>query len=139
MQEQSVTYVYTKNEIPSTLGKIIIKYVDLEGNPISEDVIMTGTIGDTYITEKKKIDNYTFKEVQGNITGEYTNETQTVTYVYAKDETKPVQKTELNNKESNSSNNQGLPETGESGTNITSIFGLAFLVAGLILPFKRIK
>uniref|UniRef100_UPI00163BD9F5 MucBP domain-containing protein n=1 Tax=Enterococcus faecalis TaxID=1351 RepID=UPI00163BD9F5 len=33
----------------------------------------------------KTVDGYTFKEVQGSVTGTFTDQAQTVTYVYTKD------------------------------------------------------
>ena len=44
-----------------------------------------GNVGDSYTTEQKAIPGYTFKAVQGNPTGQFTSDAQTVTYVYTKD------------------------------------------------------
>ncbi|MBO0451349.1 MucBP domain-containing protein [Candidatus Enterococcus murrayae] len=81
-QPQTVTYVYTKN--PVQAGDVTVKYQDTEGNPIADEEILTGTIGEEYVSEQKVIDGYTFKEVQGNATGPFTAQPQTVTYVYTK-------------------------------------------------------
>ncbi|WP_339000937.1 MucBP domain-containing protein (plasmid) [Lactococcus garvieae] len=64
---------------------VIAKYVDIEGNKISNDVVKFGAIGENYITEQKDIDGYTFKEVKGDTTGKFTDKAQSVTYVYTKD------------------------------------------------------
>ena len=82
-QVQTVTYVYTKDPIAG--GDVTAKYVDTDGNNISDDVVKSGNIGDSYTTEQKIIDGYTFKEVQGSATGTFTDQVQTVTYVYTKD------------------------------------------------------
>ncbi|EPI39718.1 MucBP domain-containing protein, partial [Enterococcus faecalis] len=46
-------------EIPITT--VLSKYKDEQGNLISEDVVLTGNVGDTYTTEQKAIAGYTFK------------------------------------------------------------------------------
>jgi predicted O-methyltransferase YrrM len=87
-QAQTVTYVYTKDPVAG--GSVTAKYVDTDGNVISDNVIQSGNVGDTYTTEQKSIPGYTFKEVQGSATGTFTDQSQTVTYVYTKDPVKPV-------------------------------------------------
>ncbi|WP_394530388.1 MucBP domain-containing protein [Lactococcus lactis subsp. lactis] len=82
-QAQTVTYVYTKDLIAG--GDVTAKYVDTDGKKISDDVVKSGNVGDAYTTEQKTIAGYTFKEVQGSATGTFTDQAQTVTYVYTKD------------------------------------------------------
>ncbi|MGC2990820.1 MucBP domain-containing protein, partial [Enterococcus faecalis] len=52
-QPQTVTYVYVKN--PVKAAEVTAKYVDTEGNKISDEVVKTGNIGDDYTTEQKAI------------------------------------------------------------------------------------
>ncbi|MGR8831448.1 MucBP domain-containing protein, partial [Leuconostoc citreum] len=59
------------------------------GKTISDQVVKSGNVGDEYSTEQKNIDGYTFKEVQGNATGTFTADRQTVTYVYTKNSKAP--------------------------------------------------
>lgn len=61
---------------------VTAKYVDVEGNTISDSEVKSGFIGDSYTTDQKNIKGYTFKEVQGNAKGIFTDKEQTVTYVY---------------------------------------------------------
>ena len=82
-KEQTVTYVYTKD--PVVGGSVLVKYVDEAGNTLSDNVVKSGNIGDDYSTEQKAIPGYTFKEVQGSASGQFTDQEQTVTYVYTKD------------------------------------------------------
>ena len=82
-QAQTVTYVYTKDPVAG--GDVTAKYVDTDGNKISDNVVKSGNVGETYTTEQKTVDGYTFKEVQGSVTGTFTDQAQTVTYVYTKD------------------------------------------------------
>ena len=83
VQEQTVTYVYTKDPVAG--ANVTVKYVDENGKTISDDVVKNGNIGDDYSTEQKAIPGYTFKEVQGSASGQFTDQEQTVTYVYTKD------------------------------------------------------
>ena len=82
-QEQTVTYVYTKDPVAG--ANVTAKYVDEAGKTISDDVVKNGNVGDSYTTEQKAIPGYTFKEIQGSASGQFTDQEQTVTYVYTKD------------------------------------------------------
>lgn len=149
-QAQTVTYVYTKNEIPNLTGTVLVKYVDTDGNKISEDVVKSGTVGEDYSTEKKAIKGYTFKEIQGKATGQFKDQSQTVTYVYTKDKNdtvnrEPENKPSLNDKNNNqgtiSSDQQGLPVTGENErmTMMSIILGLILLALGAVVTIFRFK
>ncbi|MFG5428346.1 MucBP domain-containing protein [Enterococcus faecalis] len=83
-EPQSVTYIYTKD--PVKAANITVNYQDESGNAISDVVILSGNVGDSYESEQKTITGYTFKEVQGNKGGFFTAEDQTVTYIYTKNE-----------------------------------------------------
>ena len=154
-QAQTVTYVYRKNKIPNIIGTILVKYIDIEGNSISGDIVKSGTVGEDYNTEKKDIWGYTFKEVKGNKTGKFTEQVQIVTYVYAKNKTNPVgpeskpgNKPNSKDKNSNqskiSSSQNALPATGENErmTMVNGVLGLmliAFGAAVLIFRFKKVN
>lgn len=81
-EPQTVTYIYTKNPVIGT--DVTIQYHDTEGNTIAPDIVKSGNIGDSYISEQLTIDGYTFKEIIGNPTGSFTDTAQTVTYIYTK-------------------------------------------------------
>ncbi|MFG5465257.1 MucBP domain-containing protein [Enterococcus faecalis] len=106
-QTQTVTYVYTKDPIAG--GNVTVSYVDTEGNKISEDVVKTGNVGETYTTEQKAIPGYSFKEVQGNPTGQFTNKGQKIIYIYKKNKSLDV----ITN-----SNKNNTPTTPGKSTNI---------------------
>ncbi|MBM7545076.1 hypothetical protein JOC59_001818 [Weissella beninensis] len=72
---------------------------------LADDVIASGNVGDSYSTIQKDVPGYTFKEVQGNPTGSFTDQNQTVTYIYTKN---PV----TNNNGSTGSNQPGNPGNG---------------------------
>lgn len=61
-----------------------MNHEDEDGNTIADSETLSGNVGDRYTTESKEIEGYTFKEVQGQPTGQFTNQVQTVTYVYTR-------------------------------------------------------
>lgn len=63
-------------------GDITVHYQDESGKKIADDVVLRGEVGTHYTSSKKTIEGYTFKEVKGNVSGEFTDKAQTVTYVY---------------------------------------------------------
>ncbi|WP_419154236.1 MucBP domain-containing protein [Weissella viridescens] len=69
---------------------VTVKYEDETGKEIAKRESLSGNIGETYKTEQKQIEGYTFKEVKGNPTGKFTDQDQTVTYVYTKKPVKAV-------------------------------------------------
>ena len=103
-KEQTVTYVYTKD--PVVGGSVLVKYVDEAGNTLSDNVVKSGNIGDDYSTEQKAIPGYTFKEVQGSASGQFTDQEQTITYVYTKNSVTPVKPTEPGTTQTNENNTE---------------------------------
>ncbi|MFZ2850088.1 MAG: MucBP domain-containing protein, partial [Lactococcus raffinolactis] len=123
--------------------------------------------GDDYSTEQKAIPGYTFKEVQGSASGQFTDKEQTITYVYTKNA--PTMTTDLkhqltpgnpsqpsnatNNGVINTSTNTGskvnngavnspeLPQTGEnnSQSQTMSFIGILLAMFGSLLGFLGIK
>ncbi|WP_157804689.1 MucBP domain-containing protein, partial [Enterococcus ureilyticus] len=137
----------------SILGAdVTIHYQDTEGNTIAPDVVKSGNIGDPYSFEQLTIDGYTFKEVNGNPNGTFTDTAQTVTYVYTKNTinqpleptkpsesyTKPVVKAKTINSASTTAT---LPQTGETNSPLLTDVGAMILLASgaYILTFKRKK
>ena len=80
LEEQVVTYVY-RSVYPDP-GKVIVDYVDNRGNYLAERVILRGTVGTQYVTEKKNIENYQYVGVQGEVTGKYAGYEKHVIYYY---------------------------------------------------------
>lgn len=75
-------HTYSDNELPIKKGNVTVKYQDEDGNALSDDVTLTGNVGEQYSTEKKDIEGYIFRELQGNTTGSFTGDEQTVIFVY---------------------------------------------------------
>lgn len=147
-----ITYLYTKDNMVG--GEVIVKYVDETGKEISEHVTKTGDIGSDYITDKKVIKGYTFKKIEGNPTGKFTSEAQTVIYVYTKDDggssvipdpdPNDTSQSKSDSKNTGSSDNhdseQKLPQTGDETTPVFNlIFAIMLLSIGSFLTILKRK
>ena len=161
----SLTIKNEKEEQPQIVGgSVIAKYVDAAGNTISDNVVKSGNVGEDYTTEQKTIPGYSFKEIQGPASGQFTSQEQTVTYVYTKDPLVPdkstdstpsqpsvnkpntsVQKTTTTSISTNITNNtvssSKLPKTGDSkaSTLLVMVAGLFILAAGTLYLFFNSK
>lgn len=147
--------ITVKEAEPVKGGDITTTYVDVDGNPISETAVKTGLIGETYTTEQKDIKGYSFKEVQGVASGKFTDQPQTVVYVYTKNKSdvvnpepnpdsnsdsktgnQPIGKSDnqYQSKASVSSNQkQTLPETGETDSMTLMSVSLGLLLSAVTL------
>ena len=76
-ENESVIYYYKK-----VIGKLIIKYVDEEGNNLIDSDITEEQTGTEYITKAKDITDYVLIKVEGKENGKYTKEDTIITYVY---------------------------------------------------------
>ena len=85
-EPQHVVYVYTK-QIPQP---VTASYQDENGQTLKPDVTHTGEIGAAYQTEALDIPGYDLVKTNGNASGVFTKERQTVVYVYAKQIPQPV-------------------------------------------------
>ena len=65
-----------------SIGKVIAKYIDVDGNVLADSVITEGMVTTEYKTTAKVIDEYELLKIEGNEIGEYTEEDIVVTYVY---------------------------------------------------------
>nr|WP_283092962.1 MucBP domain-containing protein [Planococcus sp. MSAK28401] len=116
-EAQTVTYVYAK-----IAGDITVEYVDQEGNELAESTTQTGTVGAEYATEPVEIDGFELVEVPSNATGEFTEDPQTVTYVYQPVQTPVEPGTVTVNHVDEEGNALTEPEllSGEIGTDYTT-------------------
>lgn len=74
----------------SLKGKVIVRYIDEEGNSLSKSDEMTGYVDSTYQTKRKDIPKYSLKSVDGNESGVYSKENILVTYIYTKKKSKLI-------------------------------------------------
>ena len=65
-------------------GNVIATYKDTDGNELTEEVKTTDVVGKEYATSEKEFAGYVLKEIIGNETGIYTEETIYVEYIYSK-------------------------------------------------------
>ena len=65
-------------------GNVITTYKDTDGNELTEEVKTTDVVGKEYATSEKEFAGYVLKEIIGNETGIYTEETIYVEYIYSK-------------------------------------------------------
>ncbi|TPE06858.1 BspA family leucine-rich repeat surface protein [Enterococcus sp. PF-2] len=72
------TYVWEKKEAQP----VTVRYEDVDGNPLSTETILNGTIGLPYETEAKEIPGWFLTETPSNAFGTFTAEPQEVIYVY---------------------------------------------------------
>ncbi len=76
----------TTGETETVVSKsdVVVSYKDIDGNMLTDDIIMTGLVGTEYTTEEKEFFGYSLKEVNGNRSGFYEEETIYVEYIYVK-------------------------------------------------------
>ncbi|MBC1798172.1 LPXTG cell wall anchor domain-containing protein [Listeria booriae] len=85
-QAQTVTYIYHKQ----TAQPVTVQYVDESGASIAPQETLTGEFGGPYTSKDKKLTGYVLTETPANATGVFTNQAQTVIYVYHKQTVQPV-------------------------------------------------
>lgn len=86
-----LVYQYKSTNAPIDVeGKVLVNYVDEEGQPIATPVELTGIVNSNYQTFPKVISGYLLKSDSGNTVGNFIEGVQQVTYIYEKtDEVKP--------------------------------------------------
>ncbi|MDO1605095.1 InlB B-repeat-containing protein [Lactobacillus sp. YT155] len=125
---------------------VTIQHVDEKGNKIADDIVLSGFMGETFVTpEPMAIKGYTFKQglIKTVLTGIFTSKPQTISFNYVKnpdpavkDPTKPGTKTTVTTK-TVKKGKKALPQTGDErilgnmfsilGVGLLSIFGLSKL------------
>ncbi|MBS9336751.1 BspA family leucine-rich repeat surface protein, partial [Fructobacillus papyrifericola] len=86
------TYVWQRTQ--TAAKDLIINYQDVNGNPIYDQKIISGNVGDAFNESPVDIPGYTFKEVKDNAatSGTLSNDEQNLTFVYEKNA--PTESTE---------------------------------------------
>ncbi|MTD41942.1 hypothetical protein GIX45_25635 [Erwinia sp. CPCC 100877] len=71
--------------VPQIAGvDVTVKYVDEIGTDLATPQVLSGNVGDPYTSVEAVIPGYTLQEVQGNPTGNFTDQAQTIVYLYKK-------------------------------------------------------
>ncbi|MBC1319096.1 MucBP domain-containing protein [Listeria welshimeri] len=120
---QVVNYIYAKTPTPVEQGTVTVNYQDEQGNAVAPSETLKGDVGETYTTVQKDITGYDFKEVQGDVTGEFTTKAQVVTYIYTKTVTPVEQGTVTVNYQDEQGNSLAPTETlkGDVGETYTTV------------------
>ena len=92
---QAINFVYRKYQLdnqPVKGAAVTVHYQDEKGNELTPPVVISGNLGDGYVTETKEIKGYTLDDRTDNATGFFASQPQDVIYIYTKDKsdvTKP--------------------------------------------------
>lgn len=123
-KEQTVTYIYTKNspKDPVVGKKVTMKYQDANGKQIHPDVVESGNIGQLYGIKPLIIEGYYLVDIQGDPVGFFTDQEQTVIYIYKKIElglpsipkVTPSQGTTVPTALPTQQSNNGIPSAGNN-------------------------
>ncbi|WP_239257215.1 MucBP domain-containing protein [Listeria ilorinensis] len=155
---QTVQYIYAKN--PAEIGHVTVEYLDMDGHELAEKVELSGEIGTPYTTEMRDFNGYQFVKVSGDETGEFSQEAQTVTYLYQKNFSVPdipestlltvgqpvaTQKqaetimTQLpkSQKSTQKAGAQTLPKTGDTTSSSTVLAGMILIAAACFYSRKH--
>ncbi|EMH0512869.1 MucBP domain-containing protein [Listeria monocytogenes] len=82
---QTVTYVYEKADG----APVTVKYVDADGNELATPDTLNGKLDTSYTATAKNLSGWKLTATPANANGVFTNDNQTVTFVYAKQEDDP--------------------------------------------------
>jgi hypothetical protein len=63
---------------------VTVRHVDGAGESIAEDVVLTGKVGASFVSEPVELEGWTLKVTPENAEGVFGESAQTVTYVYDK-------------------------------------------------------
>lgn len=86
-----LVYYYQSTNAPVDVeGKVLVNYVNEEGQLVAAPVELSGIVNSNYQTTPKAISGYNLKSDSGNTTGTFVEGVQQVTYIYEKtDDVKP--------------------------------------------------
>lgn len=77
----SGTYLHQFNVLDDG-QPVTVQYKDTKGNELLPEETLTGFVGKTFAISTPEIAGYTLKETIGNPSGSFTNQEQTVTFIY---------------------------------------------------------
>ncbi|MBO0465946.1 MucBP domain-containing protein [Enterococcus plantarum] len=144
-EAQTVTYVYDRAEA----SPVTVQYVDTEGNELASSEVLTGKVNLPYETSAKNISGWTLTGMPENTKGTFSEEAQTVTYVYKKEKettkTPNDDSSDKNRISKNSSNvstqqkkdGYKLPLMGERTTSLSTAGVIGLLLFSIFYFYKR--
>ncbi|MDU6808755.1 MAG: family 20 glycosylhydrolase [Clostridium sp.] len=140
---------YENVEYVADKGTVTVKYVDENNEDLCDPIVIEREIGEAYTTEAKSFDGYTLKTTPENAEGAIEKETQTVIYVYQKQET-PVNPDNPNDGEqedqtpgdpNGSTDSEGgdVVKTGDQTTIFTTMIIGLIALGGILVSIKSNK
>ncbi|TLG73016.1 MucBP domain-containing protein [Culicoidibacter larvae] len=105
---------------------VLVRHVDEAGNALCADTLLVGSIGENYTTERSSFAGYTFKQMHTEsaaVTGRFSENLLTVTYIYATEKEAPVQ--------------PELPVTGQNHITFIGLGLVTVLASGGLLFLRR--
>lgn len=81
-EPQTVNLIYQATA--DKQGSVIIKFQTTDGQSLTEDTRLTGTIDSDYTITPPTFKQYQYQKASGNLTGKFSSETPTVVLTYAK-------------------------------------------------------
>ena len=109
-KEREFTFTYIKNPESSAPIKgedVIVHYQDEQGRTIAPNEVLSGNIGDGYVSAAKEIAGHALKTRPKNATGFFSDITQNVTYVYSKTDSNVEGQTDDKDNGNKSNGNKG--------------------------------
>jgi LPXTG-motif cell wall-anchored protein len=138
----TATATITVKDMPINEGRVIVQYVDENGNKISEDTVLTGNQGEQYQTKAKEIKGYTLSKTPENNEGKFGNKEIFVSYIYKKENEKQI--INNNQKDTNDSTNISpkqnqsvFPKTGENTSPWSIYLGAAIILVVSGIYFRK--
>ncbi|WP_088815140.1 MULTISPECIES: MucBP domain-containing protein [Listeria] len=137
---QTVTYVYQQID-NSVKSEVTINFVDKNGNKIAPSEKISGELGTQYKAVAEDIQGYKLiAQDPANASGVFTEEPQTVNFVYEKDGV-PATNNGTGNGHNNLNQKQTskmeLPKTGDTSSPLLILFGGALVLGAFGLFFRR--
>lgn len=82
-QDRTVTYVYkTDASTASSAGTVLIRYIDLDGNTVSSDMLVNSEVGSIYSVNRRSVLGYRLSWIEGDENVTITNSVQVVNVIY---------------------------------------------------------
>lgn len=78
----SVTNQVTIEIPPIKMGTVTIRYVDMNDQPLQEDNVLTGPVGEEYEAEAPEFNGYKLSKTEGETKGKFTEDDQTIIFRY---------------------------------------------------------
>lgn len=78
-------FIFSDKLDTTETSSVIVKYEDTLGNELLSPVTLSGNVGENYVSTPEMINGYLLSEIPENMIGTFTQDIQTVTFVYMKD------------------------------------------------------